>query len=406
MKKYIYFWILISLFALVGCDLADKAEEKVTKEYERIVHQYEEYTGKNGEERGERPFAVVYQEDENAKTAMISSSCLYNTALNYTYYITPADAHRSFLNDTNNFISYPGNSTLKPFWDMRYVNPVSKYMDGGDYTNYPNHGEHTGLDTRTGVRNITIGTDASQTDADAGVVQAECVNGIMAASTTINLFDAPEQYLDYAGPQSTFSYRIGHTSVTSPWTSNGKGNLVIQASFNKPFYFNYSDNLGGGVYMGLFIRNKKTGKFLNYVIGVYAAGAAWIEEKSGIRFDPTTNIIHVATVIKESSWWSTISPKSQSIQEVFSEENQKRSDNGTWNDFYRVNISYKNLLVVLQELKNNLPAGAEGQDFGLSPEDWEVTSIMIQYELEEGGGKAALSGSFRGFEAYVSNNPL
>lgn len=400
-KRFNYIFIFVILFGFSGCEFADKVE----REIDRIKNQYEEYTS-DGKPRGEKPFTVVYQQNEDAKTAIISSSCSNNEVVQYTYYKTPSDAHRRFLLDTKNLLSYPGQSTLKPFWDMRYINPVSKYMNGGEYNFYPNHGERTGLDVRSGSRNVAVGTEASQTDIGAGVAQSECINGVLTAGTTINLFDAPEQYLNYAGPQSTFAYRIGSTSRTSPWRADKKGNLMIQAYFDKPLYFNYGNNLGGGVYMGLFIRNKKNGKHLNFVIGVYAAGTAWQEEKSGIKFDPTTNIVHVATVIKESSWWSTISPSSKSIQEVFSLDNEKTNDDGIWNNFYRVNISYQNLLAVLQELRSTPPSGAEGQDFGLNPEDWEITNIMVQYELEETGGKATFSGSFKGFEAYMSENPL
>lgn len=401
MFKWKYILTFIMLFVFTGCKLSDK----IGRELDRIKNQYEEYTG-DGDSRGEKPFTVIYQQDENAKTVLISSACNNNNAVNYTYYQTPSDAQRRFLLDTKNLVSYPGQSALKPFWDIRYVNPVRKYIDGGNYPQYPNHGERTGLDVRSGTRNMGIGTGASESDTGAGIAQSECINGVLAAGTTINLFDAPEQFITYAGPQSTFAYRIGRTSRTSPWRADGKGNLMIQGYFDEPLYFNYGDNLGGGVYMGLFIRNKKSGKFLNFVIGIYASGTAWVKEKSGIKFDPTTNIVHVATVIKESSWWSTISPSSHSIKEVFSVDNKKSRDDGTWNDFYRVNISYQNLLAVLQELRKTPPAGAEGQDFGLSPEDWEVTSLMVQYELEETGGKATLSGSFRGFEAYLSEYPL
>ena len=77
-----------------------------------------------------------------------------------------------------------------------------------------------------------------------------------------------------------------------------------------------------------------------------------------------------------------------------------------WGNFFRVNIAHQNLLALLQEFKETPPAGAEGQDFGLSPEDWDVTGVLIQYELEEEGGTATLAGSFTGFEAYVSNGPI
>jgi len=181
---------------------------------------------------------------------------------------------------------------------------------------------------------------------------------------------------------------------------------VIQASFDKPLYFNYEENLGGSVNFNVFMKNKKNGIMLNFVIGIYAMGTAWQLEKAGIQYDPTTNIVHVATVIKDSSWWSTKSPQSQEIREVLAGEHQKTSDNGIWPDFYRVNISYQNLLEVLKELEVTPPAGAENISYGMNPEDWEVTLLAIQYELEEDGGKAALSGSFKGFEAYTTQLPI
>lgn len=63
-------------------------------------------------------------------------------------------------------------------------------------------------------------------------------------------------------------------------------------------------------------------------------------------------------------------------------------------------------MVLLQEFKETPTAGAEDKDFDLSPEDWDVTGFLIQYELEEEGGKATFAGSFTGFEAYVSNGPI
>ena len=181
---------------------------------------------------------------------------------------------------------------------------------------------------------------------------------------------------------------------------------MIQAHFNTPLYISHTNNIGGGVSFNLFLNNKRNGKHLNYVIGIFAAGDAWIREKAGIRYDPTTNVVHVATVIKESSWWSTISPASRTIKQIYNSSDKDTRKTKEWNNFYRVNVSYQNLLAVLQELKDNPPADIAGENFGLNPEDWELSSAMIQYELDEIGGKAILSGSFRGFEVYVSQLPL
>ncbi len=400
MRQYRYLLIFASLFTFTGCDLLDKAEEEI----ERIKSQYEEYTGV--EDRGERPFTVVYQEDKSAKTALISSQCNYNEATKYVYYETVNAVSGRYLGETQNFVTNPGLNKLKPFWDIRYINPVEKYMNGGSYDQYPNHGEYTGLDTRSGIGNIGIGTDSSQVDAGGSIAQSECIGNSLVGGATINLRDAPDQYINYGGPQSTFTYRFNKTALTTPWKANGAGNLIIQGYFDKPLYMNYGNNTGGSVSMGLFLKNRNNGKLLNFVIGIYASGSAWITEKSGIKFDSASGIVHVATVVSENSWWSTISPASKSIQEVQNSSNKKTSDYESWTDFYRVNISYQNLLAVLNELRQNPPIETRGQDFGLNPEAWEITAIMLQYEVEESGGKASLSGSFKGFEAYISDLPL
>ena len=390
---------LTAIFIVSGCNVGDLIK--------KLKHKYEEVTGKNKNKRGPKPFKVIFQSESAPKVAFVTPSCKYNTTTNYVYYQTPAEANAKYYRDTRGFTSYPGSGkALKPFWDIRYTNSVNKYINGGNGTHYANHAVNTGLDARSGYRNVEIGTPMSQTNVNGVVAQAKCVGGNLVAGTTVNLVDAPEQYLTYAGPQSTFKYHLGRTKLTSPWSSDGSGNIMIQANFDIPVYHNYAKNIGGGVYYGLFLHNKKNGKKLNYVIGIYGIGDAWMKEKAGIRFDPTTGIIHVATVIKDSSWWCTKSPNSLEIQEVTTTPTGITGDDGVWNNFFRVNISYQNLLAVLKELKQNPPQEAAGQDFGLNPADWEVTSIMVQYELEEEGGKALLSGSFKDFGAYISKLPI
>jgi len=419
MKKYRYSMVLVALLAFTGCDVFDESVDKVNREadrigdqinneYDRAKSKYEEYRGEDTDKDGDgepdpKPFTVVYQENPNDKVQLISSRCGANAAVNYVYYNTPADTNR-VLQDIKGFISYPGQQL--PYWDIRYVNPISKYINGGDYSSYPNHSEFSGLDVRTGDRNIGIGTSSSELDSAGGITLSECVDGLLAGGTTINLNDAPNQYINYGGPQSTFIYQLGKTELSSPWKTDGTGNLVIQSSFDSPIYINYGNNTGAGVYFSLFLKNRRSGELINYIIGLYAVGDAWIEEKRGIRFDPTINIIHVATVASDYSWWSTKSPASKSIQDVSGSPSIRTKDDGKWNDFFRVNIAYQNLLAMLQELKTTPPAGAEGKDFGLNPAEWDVTNIMIQYELEEKEGKALFSGSFHGFEAYISHNPI
>jgi hypothetical protein len=379
--------------------------DKVEEEIDRAKNNYEEYTGSD-QDRGQKPFVVEFQDTQTIKDTLVLSRCSSSDKVKYIAYSTPTDAQSSYFSDTATIITSPQSSIYKPFLDIRYFNPMSKYIDSTNSDFYPNHSTFTGLDSRDGIENITIGTDASRVDMSGGVVQAECINDELSVGTTINLFDAPEQSIIYGGPQATLIYQLSSSSISSPWSSDQRGNIVLQGYFDEPIYIDHGANTGGSVSFGLFLNNKKTGKKLNYVIAIYAIGEAWIKEKAGIKFDPTTGIVHVATLIKDSSWWCTKSPQSKEMKEVSSTPNRRSSDDGVWGDFYRVNISYQNLLAVLDELHKNPPAGAEGVDFGLSPEDWEVSSVMLQSELEESGGKALLSGSFKGFEVYTSLYPL
>ena len=404
MKKHTYLLLAASLLILNGCELGDKIEKEAKRIYNKVKEKYEEYRGE-GEQDQPRPFEVIYQGEDGPKSPIILSQCNYNQGVRYVYFSNPTEAGRNFIRATNGLVSYPG-SVMKPFWDIRYVNPVRAYINGGNRSEYPDHAQFTGLDVRSGINNIGVGTAASEVDPSGGIAQSKCVDGQIAGGALINLNDAPEQYIHYAGPQNTFVYRFNTSSHIAPWKGDGTGNLMLQASFDRPVYNNFGGNIGGGVYFNIFIRNKRTGTFLNFVVGVYAAGDAWVKEKRGIQYDPTTNIVHVATVISENSWWSTISPQSYPLQEITPSNGPTGSNDNRWPEFFRVNISYQNLLVVLQKLATEPPAGAEGRNFGQNPAEWEVTTLMIQYELEEEGGKALLAGSFKGFEAYISQYPF
>ena len=412
MKIYISPLLLIVLFTLSGCDLSDKVEHEVDRiedqideEINRLKNKYEEYT--TGEDtRGEKPFTVIYQNENAPKSTVISSQCALNNTPEHIYFSTQTDAQQNIFSAISNLYSYPANGVLKPFWDIRYTNPVTQYINGENATHFPNHAILTGLDARTGIRNVTTGTMFSQVDTAGSIVQSKCIGNTLAGGMTVNLFDAPEQSLTYSGIASTFVYQIHTNNHIKPWKTDKSGNLMIQASFDLPIYNNFEKNMGGSVAFNVFLYNPTINKHINYIIGVYAYGTAWQEEKSGIRYDPTTNIIHVATVIKDESWWATKSPQSKGMQEVYNVPEKVTHDDGQWNDFYRANIAHQNLLAVLNELRINPPEEVAGQDFGLSPQDWEVTFLAVQYELEEQGGKASISGSFSGFEAYISNLPL
>jgi len=346
-------------------------------------------------------------EDENvSKRAVVTASCKYNETVAFRYFATPQDAHEEYWDKTKGLESNPGSGkALKPFWDLRYVNSGELLVKNEKRLDLANHAIYTGLDARVGQKNIEAGVEIADSFVDASVVQAKCIDGVLAAGTTLNLLDSDTHEVRYGGPHSTFMYRIADSKVITPWNSKGEGNLMIQGYFDKPIYTKYSKNIGGGVNIGLFLQNRKTGVEINYIIGLYAIGKGWIEEQRDIKYDPTTHIVHVSTVVDNGTLWSTKSPKSKSIQRVKSSSSKSRGNTHDWRDFYRVNISYQNLLNVLKELQKNPPEEVAGEDFGVNPADWKVNSIYVQYELEEDGGDALLAGSFKGFEVYTTKLP-
>ena len=341
---------------------------------------------------------VKFETTESKKRVIISSKCSLNH-LNYIYYQTPQDANKNIYNDTKDLISKPPKS-LKPYWDIRYVNRVTEYKNKS-----VRFEKLTGLDFKNSL--LFVGTDASKEQYSASIAGAKCVNNKLAAGTTINLGDSPEEHIEYGGSHSTFIYKLDkNLKITKPWSSKKSGNLLIQANFTKPIYKDFENNIGGGVNFGLILRNVKNNRYINYIIGVYAIGNSYVREKDSLLYDHTTKMVHISTAIDKNSKWSTMSPKSQETIRILSNVNELKQEYDIWNSFYRVNITYSNLLAVLKELRDNPPAEVADIDFGVNPEDWEVHSVYIQYELEEEGENALLSGSFRGFEVYTSKLPL
>ena len=333
--------------------------------------------------------------DNQPLTSLISSSVLHNNAPGFVYYKTIAEASAYIHSDTLKYVNYIDDSTiLRPFWDIRYVNPVSKFSTLIDYTPY------TGLNSISG---LTFGTEISKYDASGSLAQNTLGTSI-AGGSTINLYNAPEQDLEYSGPQITFLYLLGNRSttelpqsLTKPWQDNK--NLCLQANFYTPMYTNFENNDGGGLNFNIFLYNRKLNLHINYVIGVYSFGGGWTEEQDNLKFDTTTNIVHVATVIKPNTIWSTKSPYSAETSLI------NYASSPRIISFFRINITEHNIMNVLTEINSgNLDEVQE--NYGTSPEDWEVTLLGIQSELEEQGGKAILAGSFRGFEVYSSDLPL
>ena len=349
---------------------------------------------------------ITFESESARKIDVITDSCKYNDDVAFRYFATPEQAHEEYWKETKNLVSEPGSGkALKPFWDFRYVNSGELLVKDERRLDAANHAIYTGLDARFGKKNLEAGVESADSYADASVVQAKCIDGSLAAGTSVNLLDSDLSNIEYGGPQSTFIYRMAKDKVVVPWLEDQNGSLVIEGNFTKPFYTKYSDNMGGGVNVGLFLQNKKSGVELNYIITLYAVGKAWANEQADLKYDTTTGIVHIQSVVANNTKWTTKSPKSKATELIKSQSKSQREDINNWRDFYRVNITYQNLLNVLKALKEHPPAEVEGVDFGLNPADWKVNSIYVQYELEEQGGDALLSGSFKGFKAYMTKLP-
>ncbi len=341
---------------------------------------------------------IKFQKEGDYLVPIISSLASENEDIKFIYYKTPIDLNSYHL-DTLPLQSYPGVNKLKPFWDVRYLNEFTKFTD-----TEINHSLLTGLDTKINDSFIA-GTSSARGDNSGCVIQTSNINNVLANGFTINLYDAPYIPIEYGGPHISFAYSLQETSLTKPWNISKSGNLMLQCNFDKPYYFNFENNAGGNIVMGLFLRNKLRNKFLNYVIVLYGFGEGVTNETKKLLYDTTSKTVHISTAINDNTKWTTKSPYSKISEKIYSANNIPSNDQ-IWDNFFRVNISYNNLLAVLKELQVRPPAGVQGQDFGLEPSEWEVSSTVIQAEIEEQGGKSILASSFKGFELYKSILPL
>ena len=375
--KYIKnFIILISLLSLTACSQEDfnkYSEENKIKEPTKEINLDKD---------------IEFQTHNDPGKGIVLSHTNYNEPVKYFQYSRLADTKR-YLRDTRDLVSDPSYQKARPYFDLRYVNPV--FPIGGDV----GHGKYTGFYNAEN----TIGTSAADIDPLGSLIQYS-ESDVITGGVTLNLYDAPIQNIPYGGLQMSFSYRVKNQYA---WR-DGYKNLMIQCRLNKPVYRKTGDNIGGSVSFVLFLYNKKLGQHLNYVIPIYSYGIGWTDEQKKMHFDPNTNTVHIASAIKQGTRYTTKSPLSLTTELV--PISQRETNEKYFENLFRVNITYLDLATVLQELKANPPENIAGKNLGLSPEDWSLQSMALQYELEEGGGKASLSASFQGFEAIMSPLPL
>ena len=184
--------------------------------------------------------------------------------------------------------------------------------------------------------------------------------------------------VDFGGPQSTLIYKLDKYNIF-PWKTGN--NLAIQLKMTTPYFKNFEGKTGGNIAINFFIIDQKTNKRLNYVISLYTLGVARDYETKDVLYDPSTNTNFISTHIKKGNLYTTISDWSSPTNAI--------SKNPGEPNFFRVNITKENLLRIVD-----------------NPEDYKVTFIGIQYEIEEELGKAVVSSEFSGFSAYITTGAI
>lgn len=325
----------------------------------------------------------------NTLVALTSAGCTTadSKVQGLVYAQSPSSIPAGGFPELANWVTTPRNragAVMKPYLDFRYVNPVAPR------SSFVNHLPYSSISS-IGTDGKAWGTAAAVGDASGSLMQYKCVNGYLAAGGMINGFDSPSQAITYGGPQGSLTYLFAGdiSNAPSPWTSAGSGNLMMQGQFSKPFHYS-ADNVGGADGgFNIFMR-KKTGtpEFLNFVISTHRSYG--LTEDPVLHVDPTTNAVHISTLVADGTNWVTKSPGGTNASGM------RTTLLGTesWPDFYRVNISYANMLKVLQA------AGKTSK-----PEDWAVTAATVQYEFT-GSTQQSLGFSVRAFELYQSDAPL
>lgn len=305
----------------------------------------------------------------------------------HIYTASPSDLLAGSSQETARWITTTlnrPNATMKPYLDIRYVNPVSRQ------SRFQNHLPYSGISS-TGSEGGAWGTAASVEEAKGSLIQYKCSDGMLAAGGVINGFDSPKQSIDYGGPQGALTYLFagGISTAPSPWNSSGSGNLMMQGYFSKPYRFSADGGRGADGGFNIFLRKKKgTPETINFVISTHRSYE--LTESEAPKVDPTTNAIHISTLVADDTVWVTKSPISRTATGM----RDSKQGSESWSDFFRVNITYANMESVLQ---------AAGKTS--TPEEWAVTSASVLYEFT-GSDRQAIGFSVRAFELFQSEEPF
>lgn len=306
-------------------------------------------------------------------------------------------------------VSVPMNAgapKMAPYWDFRYVNTLSN--SGQPLPQYANHLPYSGINsTASSSGALAWGTNASVYDSTGSLVQTKCVNGYLAASAMVNGWDAVAVNT-FGGPAATWTYQFlgsngytGSNTTATPWNADGSGNLMLQGAFIQPFRYTTSSLGGAEVNFNVFLSNKNDlTKNINFVISVYRSNGNLLNKQESINLDTSNAVRFVSTLVKDGTNWVTKSPYSNTATVMTGNTLSSES----WPYFYRVNITYANLLNVLNELKK-IRGNENGQIYGSKPEDWKLTNVAVQTEITDSYNQSVGS-SVRAFEVYLSSGAL
>lgn len=331
-----------------------------------------------------------------AQTPLVSSLCSTNQEQEPLYFGSPPPLGTVIYKRLS--VPMNGNAIMAPYWDVRYTKPISrldKPLATTPVTTYANHLPYSGINSSSYAVAPAWGTEASKSDASGSLVQTKCINGYLAASAAVNGWDSVP-VITFGGPAATWTYQFtaglaGINTAAAPWHPDGTGNLMLQGLFTRPYHHS-ADNLGGAeVNLNVFLADKYfPSKTINFVISVFRSNGI-LSEGSAIAPDPTTGAAWVSTLIQDQTQWVTASPYSYRTMSMTG----TTSSSEMWPYFYRVNITYANLMAVLRSAKT----------LGVKPENWVVTNVAVQTEIT-GSLNQSVGSSVRAFEVYSSNSAL
>ena len=203
-----------------------------------------------------------------------------------------------------------------------------------------------------------------------------CLNNV--AQHRLVLMARNKVNVAFGGPQST----LIHKTKARPW-SRGTG-LMMQYTLNYAEMQVLKGDPSGNVALILFAENVLTGKRINILVSTIVLGHAWVDEQPEPLYDPTTKTTFYSSSLKKGNKYTSMDNYSN---EVIQRSGPFKIGGGI---FFRSIITYENFQTMISRA-----------DLGHTPEDWELTIIGLQTEIEESTGEANLELNFENFEAYI-----